>query len=94
MRTFNAKRCERLADLLPVHDDHGKDRAGLDRNVEDLGFLVVEAKERARKDEVAGARNRQELGEAFDDAHHGRLGQQHQIHLHSFVFGTGDYHRR
>ena len=56
--TFRAKRCasrsvgsarERAPDLLPVHPDHGQDRAGLDRDVEDLGLLAGEVQQRAAR---------------------------------------------
>ena len=68
-----------LREPLPVDDDHGDDRAGLDRDVEHLALGVVEAEQRAGEDQVAGARDRQELGQALDDAHQGGPGEQHQI---------------
>jgi hypothetical protein len=73
-----------VADLLPVDDDDRQDGAGLDRDVEDLGLGVVHAEQRARQDQVSGGRDRQKLGQALDDAHHGRLGQQHCIHAYSY----------
>ena len=77
------QRHDRVADLLPVDEDHREDGAGLDRDVEDLGLLVVEAQQRARQDQVAGARNRKELGQPFDHPHHRGLGQQYNVHARS-----------
>ena len=73
------KRTQRLPDLLPVHDDHGQDGAGLDRDVEDLGLLVVESQQRSGKDEVARAGDRKKLGQALDHPHHRGLDQQNNI---------------
>ena len=64
---------------LPVDDDDGEDRAGLNRDVEDLALLVVEAEQRTGEDEVTGARDRQELGQPFDDAHEGGLDQHDDV---------------
>jgi hypothetical protein len=56
--------------VLPDHRQHG---AGLDRDVKDLGALAVEAEQVAGEDQVAGARDRQELGESLDDAEDQRV---------------------
>ncbi|MNZ96676.1 hypothetical protein D3C78_1158820 [compost metagenome] len=68
------------ADLLPIHQDHREDRAGLDGDVEHLGFFALEAQQRARKNQMTSGRNGQELGQAFDHAHEGGLDQQYDIH--------------
>ena len=78
-RGVAAEAGERRREPLPVDDDHREDRAGLDRDVEHLALVVGEAEQRAGEDQVAGARDRQELGQALDDAHQGGLDEQHQI---------------
>jgi hypothetical protein len=68
-----------VAQPLPVHQHHGEDRAGLDRDVEDLALVVGEAEQRAGENQVAGAGDRQELGETFDDAHEGGFDEQRDV---------------
>ena len=69
----------------------GEDRAGLDRDVEDLRLVVGHAEQRAGEDQVAGARDGQEFGQAFDDAHDGGLGEKDGIQARSPVAGkAGD----
>ena len=51
---------------------HGEDRAGLDHDLEGLRLLAGVAQQRAGHDQVAGGRDGQELGEAFDNAEQGR----------------------
>ncbi len=46
----------------------GEDRAGLDHDLERLRLLAGVARERAGDDQVAGGGDRQEFGEALDDA--------------------------
>ena len=56
--------------VFPHHREHG---AGLDRDLEDLGLSRrVKPSSCAGDDEVAGARDRQEFGETFDDAEYQR----------------------
>jgi hypothetical protein len=54
---------ERRREALAVDDHHREDRAALDRDLEHLALLAGEAEQRAGEDEVAGARDRQELGQ-------------------------------
>jgi hypothetical protein len=90
--TLTVKRCacraggqgrQRVADFLPVDDDHRQDGAGLDRDVEDLGLLVVEAQQRARQDQVPVDEIGRNSVKPLDHAHHGRLDQQNNIHARS-----------
>ena len=67
-------------DFFPIHNDDGEDRAGLDGNVKDFGFLVVKAQQGSREDEVTGGRNGQKLGQTFHDAHDSGFQKQHEIH--------------
>ena len=69
----------RLGQALAVDDHDGEDGAGLDRDVEDLALVVGEAEQRAGEDQVAGARDRQEFGQAFDDPHDRGLEQHNEI---------------
>ena len=85
---FATKRCARgprrgrrarreLRAVLPHHREH---RAGLDHDLEDLALLVVEVEQIGGEDQVAGARDGEELGEALDDAEHERLEEQCGVH--------------
>jgi hypothetical protein len=67
---------QRVPDLLPVHQHHGKDGPGLDRNLKHLGLAADKTHQRTRQDQVAGGGNRQELGQPFHNAHDGGLDQQ------------------
>jgi hypothetical protein len=58
--------------VLPHHRQH---RAGLDHEVEHRPALFGRVQQVRGEDEVAGARHRQELGQAFDDAENERLEQ-------------------
>jgi hypothetical protein len=75
-----------VAQPLPVDDDHRQHRAALDRDVEHLGLGVGHAEQRAGEDQVPGRRDRQELGQPLDHAHHRGLGQQQRIQPASPVF--------
>src|SRR6185312_329273 len=70
---------ERRHEALAVDDHHRKDGAALDGDLEDLALLAREAEQRAGEDEVAGARDRQELGQPLDDSHQRRLDEQDRI---------------
>ena len=50
---------------LPAHRE---DRAGLDDDFEHLRLFAGVAQQRSGDDQVAGRRNRQEFGQAFDQA--------------------------
>ena len=63
----------------PVEHDHRKDRAELDDDVEHRPVVRIVAEQRAGKDEMAGRRDRDELGDAFDDAEDDQ-GKQRNIH--------------
>ena len=52
----------------PVEDDDRQDRAQLDDDVERRPFLGVEAEQFGGENQVPGRGNRQELGDALDDA--------------------------
>jgi hypothetical protein len=54
-----------LDPVLPYHRQH---RAGLDHDEERVLLLALEVEQVARQDQVPGAGDRQEFGEAFDDA--------------------------
>ena len=56
--------------VFPHHREH---RAGLDDDVEHVPALVARAEQLAGEDQVAGARDRQELGQALDHAEDQRL---------------------
>jgi hypothetical protein len=77
-----------VAQPLRIDDHHREDRTGLDGNVEDLALLVGEAQQRPGQDEVAGAGDGQELGQALDDAHQGGLEQGESIHGEPCSWGT------
>jgi hypothetical protein len=47
----------------------GEDGAELDRDLEGLARRALEAEQLAEEDEVAGRGDRQEFGQALDDAH-------------------------
>jgi hypothetical protein len=61
---------------LPVDQDDREDRAGLDRDVEHFGLVVVKTEQRAGQDQVACRGDGKEFGQAFDDAHDGGFDQQ------------------
>jgi hypothetical protein len=63
--------------ILPAD---GEDRAQLDHDVEDLALLVVQAEEIGDDDQVAGGRDRQELGEPLDHSKQERVEQGVGIH--------------
>ena len=73
----------RIADFLPVHQDHREDRAGLDGDIKDLGLLVIKPEQRASQNQMPGAGDRKEFGQALDDAHDGGLDQQEDVHARS-----------
>src|SRR3990170_4063171 len=59
---------------------HREHRAGLDCDVEHVAAGWIEIEQRAGEDEVAGARNRQELGQALDEAENERVQQRALVH--------------
>ena len=63
--------------VFPHDREH---RAALDHDVEYLGFVVVETEQLTRNDQVPGARDRQELGQTFDDAQYEGLKIRDGIH--------------
>ena len=63
--------------IFPHDREH---RTGLDGDLEDLAFLVVKTEELARDDQVARARDRKKLREAFHDAEDDRLQENQGIH--------------
>ena len=86
---FKAKRCAAGLEVSPAStpmnlarysQHHRQHRAGLDHDLEDLALLVVEAEQVADQDQVAGAGDRQELGETFDDAQDERFEQERGFH--------------
>ena len=82
LRIAGEDAAQRLADSLAIDQHDGEDGAGLDHDLEHLGLIaggVGEAEQRAGEDEVAGARDRQEFGQALDDAHQGGLEEQDRI---------------
>jgi hypothetical protein len=65
---------------LAVFPHHGEDGAGLDDDLEQLAPVVVEVQQVAGEDQVAGAGDRQEFGQAFDHAEDQRLEEQDDVH--------------
>jgi hypothetical protein len=59
---------------LPAHRE---DRWSLDEDEQRLDGGAVQTEQRLREDEVAGARDRQELGDAFDEAEDDRFEDGH-----------------
>ena len=81
LRLFvGGQRHQRVANFLPVDQNHGKDGASLNGNVKHLGLVIIKTQQRARQNEVAGRRNRKELGQSFNDAHDGGFNQQCNVH--------------
>ena len=72
---------QHVTDARAVLPHHGQDRCRLDDDLEQLAAFVVEIQQRAGEDQMAGGRDRQKLGQAFDDTHHRGLGQQHRIQI-------------
>jgi hypothetical protein len=70
----------KVREALAVFPHHGEDGAGLDDDLEQLAPVVVEVEQVAGEDQVAGAGDRQELGEAFDHAEDQRLEEQDDVH--------------
>ena len=68
------------ADLCAELPDDRQDRPGLDDDLEQLAARVVKIEQRGGEDQVPGARDREKLGETFDDPEDGRLKQQDGIH--------------
>jgi len=69
-----------LRQALAIVPAYRKDCGELDDDLEHLAGLVVIAKQIAEDDQVASGRDRQELGEAFDDAQNRGFKQQSNIH--------------
>ena len=67
-------------DLGAVEHAHGEDGAELDHDLEDLAGRSLEVQHLLGEDDVAGRGDRQELGEALDDADQHRLPDQRQVH--------------
>jgi hypothetical protein len=57
---------QQLPDALPVDQRHRQDRAGLDADVEQIRARAQP--ELLRNQQMAGRGDRQEFGDAFDDA--------------------------
>ena len=76
-----------MADAVAAHlsklglDVEVQPVAGLDHDLDHLARGAGEVQQRAGQDQVAGGRDRQELGQPLDDAHDQGLHQQHDIHL-------------
>ena len=66
-----------LPEEAPVLHDDREDRAELDDDVERVGPLPLQAEQAAHEDEVPGRRDRQVLGDAFDDAEDRRVERVH-----------------
>jgi hypothetical protein len=59
---------------------HGKNGPGLDDDLEQLAPVIVEVEQVAGQDQVSGAGDRQEFGQAFDHAEDQRLQKQDDVH--------------
>ena len=59
---------EHRPESAPVEDDDGEDRAQLDDDVERRPLLRIEAEQLGGEDQVAGRGDREEFGDALDDA--------------------------
>ena len=77
---LRGQRRQRGTDLLPIHQDDGKDGARLDGNIEHLGLGIVKTQERARKNQVTGGGDGQKLGQPLHHTHDGGLDQQNNVH--------------
>ena len=77
---FSGQGHQRGANLLPIHQDDGKDGTGLDGNIEHLGLGIVKTQQRPRQNQVAGGRDGKKLGQSLHHAHDGGLDQQNDIH--------------
>jgi len=64
-----------------VFPHHREDGAGLDHDLEELAAVVIEVEQVAGEDQVAGAGDRQEFGQAFDHAEDQRLEKQDDVHV-------------
>ena len=67
---------QHLADALAVIPDDGQDGARLDGDGKDTGLFVIPAQQGAGEDEVAGAGDGEELGQALDNAEDDGLDHQ------------------
>ena len=72
---------EQARDVGAEEQHHGRKRPDVAGDVERLpeGSLGVPAEEFPRQNQVSGARNRQELGEALDDAEQSRGDEVHAL---------------
>src|SRR6185436_16828164 len=66
---------QRVREARAVFPHDREHRARLNRNLENLRFLVLKVEELPDHDQVAGARDWKEFGETFDDAEDQRLQQ-------------------
>jgi hypothetical protein len=66
--------------ILPADCEH---RTGLDEHLEGLAFFIIEIEEIGDKDQMAGARDRQELGQAFDESKDECFEQRYHFHGYS-----------
>jgi len=71
---------DHLTDLGPVLPHHGEDGRQLDGDLEYLAALVVEVEQIAGHDQVAGAGDGEELGQALDDAEDQGFQQEDKVH--------------
>ena len=69
---------DELVNPLRKQRQHGDDRAALDDDVVEVGFVDVQNV--FRNEQMAGGGNRDEFGEAFDDAENEGFEEQNEIH--------------
>ena len=89
MKRFKTKRCASGFEVRPtktyelhaVFPAHRENRRKLDRDFKHLALLVVEIEQLTCENQVAGAGNRQEFGQAFDHAEDECFQEQQEVHV-------------
>jgi hypothetical protein len=71
-----------VREALPVQPADGEDRPQLDGDLEHVASRASETQEIHRQDEVPCRRNREELGQAFDDAEQACGEIRKEIHIY------------
>jgi len=88
---FGGEAAGDVQQALAVVPAHREDRPELDHDLEHLAGVVVVAEQVAEDDQVPGGRDRQELGEALDDAEH--EGGEEEGEVHAIRSGGGKSQR-
>ncbi len=67
VRRHRARLLPQIAAIVPDYCQH---RAQLDENLKRAAYATLEIEKVSKDDQMAGGRNRQELGDPFDNAEH------------------------